>query len=84
MGSSDGTIRLWDYAKGTSVGTPSQVQDGVFSLAVSPSGSQIATGSDSGNVYVWGLTDSSAIRRFHRHPNSLDAHQTSHCNRDDN
>lgn len=65
-GSPDGTVRLWDYAKGKrtqvlSVGAP------VECLAVSRAGRQVVSGDRRGSLYVWDVAAEEATHRFSAH-----------------
>lgn len=56
-GGSDDTIRFWDLANRQSWSEITVGVDGVFSLAVSPSGEFLAAGGAKGRIRVWNIKD---------------------------
>ncbi|WP_157112857.1 WD40 repeat domain-containing protein [Nocardia speluncae] len=54
VGSSDGTVRLWDPATGKQIGEPiNSHTDPVYAVAFSPDGRVLATGSSDGPLKLW-------------------------------
>ena len=54
-GANDKTVRVWDAATGTEIVCLSGLEDTVRSLAFSPDGRRLATGTDFDTVHVWDL-----------------------------
>ena len=61
------TIKLWDTATGTQLGSLEGHQDAVFAVAFSPDGKTIASGSYDGSVKLWDVARGNETR-------SMDAH----------
>ncbi|KIJ63467.1 hypothetical protein HYDPIDRAFT_92297 [Hydnomerulius pinastri MD-312] len=51
--SSDNTIRFWDTNHGQPVGEPLKHRDSVLAVAFSPTGKFIASGDQSGKLFIW-------------------------------
>lgn len=66
--SADATLRQWKLADGAGVRNFSGHADWVYSVAVSPDGQLIATGSWDGEVRVWKITDGSLVKNFPARP----------------
>lgn len=64
--SADGTAKLWDPATGQAEMILSQ-NDGLTSLAFSPNGEQLATGSAGGNVILWDIHTSQSVMTLSVH-----------------
>jgi hypothetical protein len=62
--SADGTVKIWDLAKGTVLKTLYGFSDYAYALAISPDGTMVAAGSWSGEVVVWKLDDGQLVKRF--------------------
>lgn len=60
----DFAVRLWDAATGDELGQFVGHTDWVSSVAFSPRGSHVATGSFDGTVRVWGLVSRREVRCF--------------------
>ena len=54
-------MRLWDANTGTNTHTLTGHTDGVYSVAFSPDGNTVASGSSDGTVLLWELTPSTAL-----------------------
>jgi WD40 repeat protein len=63
----DNTVRVWSD-NGTAARTLSGHTDWVYALAVSPDGSQAASGSWNGEVKVWKLADGAPVTAFNASP----------------
>jgi Planctomycete cytochrome C/WD domain, G-beta repeat len=66
--SADGTVKLWDLAKGAVTKTLAGLSDYAFAVAISPDGTMVAAGSWSGEVAVWKIDDGLLLKRFHASP----------------
>ena len=64
---SDNTARLCKADDGTAIGQPLRHPESVFSVAISPDGRTIATGSPSGAQFV-GRDDRPSAGRYHEAP----------------
>jgi predicted amidohydrolase len=64
-----GDVRLWDVATGQVVYTLMGHTDWIGSLAFSPDGQTLASGSDDGTVKLWDVTTGQAVRTFSEHTN---------------
>ena len=67
----DNTVRVWDADTGQPIGDPlTGHTDSVYSVAFSPDGHRIASGSDDNTVRLWdagtGRADRRAADRAHR------------------
>lgn len=63
-GSYDMTVRLWEMEKGTCLLTFSRHSDAIYSLAFSPDGSQLVSGSFDGWLYFWSTKDGTINRAY--------------------
>jgi WD40 repeat protein len=69
-GSSDGSLRLWDLESGAQIGKKWRNEyDAVWSMAMSPNGKTIATGSGGGDnsVKLWDIETSKVISKWTGH-----------------
>ena len=66
-GSRDGTVKLWDLATRTHIGTFSHTS-GVWSVALSPDGSTLASGTEDGVVNLWNLPPRTLVSESQRPP----------------
>jgi WD40 repeat protein len=70
-GSLDGSLRLWDLESGAQIGEEWQDRkNGVWSMAMSPNGKTIATGSGSGDnntVVLWDVETRKVISKWTGH-----------------
>ena len=60
----DGTVRLWNIENGSCISVLSRHRDSVYSVAFSPSGEYLASGSLAGQLYVWNVKDGKPIKNF--------------------
>lgn len=60
----DGTVRLWNVENGSCISVLSRHRDSVYSVAFSPSGEYLASGSLAGQLYVWKVKDGKPIKNF--------------------
>jgi hypothetical protein len=66
--SADQTVRLWNPESGAALKTLSGHTDWVYALALSPDGTQVASGSWNGEVKVWKVADGSVVKAFNASP----------------
>src|SRR5262249_14338946 len=66
--SADGTVRLWNPDNGTALKTLTGHTDWVYAVALSPDGSQVASGSWNGEVRVWNTADGNLAKSFNASP----------------
>jgi WD40 repeat protein len=67
LGSSDGTVNLWDVATGQEVPTPKGFSGLVASVAFSPDGKRVAFGSEDGTVKLWDVRAGQEVLALKRH-----------------
>lgn len=60
--SRDGSVRVWDVAKGTTVWTDRRNADVINMLAWSPDGTRLAVGYDDGQVRTWEAADGKELK----------------------
>ncbi|KAL9131407.1 MAG: hypothetical protein Q9217_000675 [Psora testacea] len=70
-GSCDKTVKLWDWANGTTCGTLQGHPGSVTALAVSPDGKKIASGSDDKTVRLWDSVTGAVYGIFEGHSNMV-------------
>lgn len=71
-GSLDGTIKLWDTARGESVATLTGDMTFVTSLAFCPDGkSLVSAGDDDGTIHLWDVTTGKKLTTFKGHTKSV-------------
>ena len=59
----DSTVRLWEMDKGTCLHTLRKHTDPVYSIAFSPDGCYLASGSFDKWLFVWSVQDGSLVRQ---------------------
>jgi WD40 repeat protein len=60
----DGSVRLWNVTDGTCTQVFSRHRDSVYSVAFSPSGNYLASGSLAGQLYIWNVMEGRHIKSF--------------------
>jgi transducin (beta)-like 1 len=60
----DGSIRLWNIHDGSCFGYFNQHRDSVYSVAFSPSGDYLASGSLAGQLYIWEVVGSQYVKSY--------------------
>ena len=60
----DGTVRLWNIDDGSCMRILSRHRDSVYSVAFSPSGDFLASGSLAGQLYIWNVQEGKQIKSF--------------------
>lgn len=60
----DGTVRLWNLTDGSCFRTFDRHRDSVYSVAFSPSGNYLASGSLAGQLYVWNISNGKHIKSY--------------------
>jgi eukaryotic-like serine/threonine-protein kinase len=70
LGSTGGSVQLWDAATGVPLGSPLEYQSAVRTVAFSPDGETILVGSSDGRVRLWDVATGMYIGRplEHEHP----------------
>ena len=67
-GSDDGTIRIWDVAKGKEIRSIDSGHGWVLSLSYDPDGELLASGGRDGTVKVWGRGSEEPLQTLEGHP----------------
>lgn len=60
----DGSIRLWNIKDGSCFGYFNQHRDSVYSVAFSPSGDYLASGSLAGQMYIWDVAAAQYVKSY--------------------
>lgn len=60
----DGSVRLWDVTDGSCFRVFNRHQDSVYSVAFSPSGDFLASGSLAGQMYIWNIEEGRHIKSY--------------------
>jgi WD40 repeat protein len=60
----DGSIRLWNIIDGSCFRSFNQHRDSVYSVAFSPSGSYLASGSLAGQMYIWSIEEDRHVKSY--------------------
>jgi len=60
----DATVKLWDVERGKSIYTLSRNEESVYSVAFSPSGDYLASGSLAGHLSIWNVKDGALIKTY--------------------
>ncbi|GKY97528.1 hypothetical protein MPSEU_000711000 [Mayamaea pseudoterrestris] len=60
----DGTVRLWNISDGSCFAVFSRHRDSVYSVAFSPSGDYLSSGSLAGQMYIWDIAIGQPVKSF--------------------
>lgn len=60
----DATVQLWNIENGSCLAVFSRHKESVYTVAFSPSGDYLASGSLAGQLYVWRLKDGKQIKNY--------------------
>lgn len=60
----DSTVRLWDVERGVCIHTLTKHQEPVYSVAFSPDGKHLASGSFDKCVHIWNTTVSISAKKL--------------------
>lgn len=60
----DSTVRLWEVERGVCLHTLRRHQDPVYSVAFSPDGRYIASGSFDKWLFIWSTSNGALVRRY--------------------
>lgn len=60
----DGSVRLWDVISGSCIRVLNRHRDSVYSVAFSPSGKYLASGSLAGQLYIWDVENGAHVRNY--------------------
>jgi transducin (beta)-like 1 len=60
----DGSVRLWDVKDGSCYRVFNRHRDSVYSVAFSPSGDYLASGSLAGQMYIWNIEEGRHIKSY--------------------
>eukprot|EP00656_Telonema_subtile_P007066 TRINITY_DN13306_c0_g1_i3.p1 TRINITY_DN13306_c0_g1~~TRINITY_DN13306_c0_g1_i3.p1 ORF type:complete len:502 (-),score=109.92 TRINITY_DN13306_c0_g1_i3:37-1542(-) len=60
----DALIKIWDVEYGKALHTLKRHQDSVYSVAFSPNGEWLASGSDDHCLHIWNVKDGSLVKTF--------------------
>ena len=60
----DGSVRLWNVVDGSCYRVFNRHKDSVYSVAFSPSGDYLASGSLAGQLYVWDIEEAKHIKSY--------------------
>jgi len=72
-GSSDKTIKLWDWTTGKEIMTLNGHSSGVLAIAFSPDGRLLASGSGDKTIKLWQLPNRKAVRSLTGHEEAVNA-----------
>jgi transducin (beta)-like 1 len=60
----DGSVRLWSVLDGSCIRVFNRHRDSVYSVAFSPSGNYLVSGSLAGQLYIWDVEKGTHIRNY--------------------
>ena len=69
----DNTVRLWDVASGKETARLEGHGDGVNSVAFSPDGTRLASGSDDDMARLWDMASGKETARLEGHGNAVNS-----------
>ncbi|KAK7281703.1 hypothetical protein RIF29_09917 [Crotalaria pallida] len=60
----DSTVKLWDVELGRSLYSFNKHRDSIYSVAFSPNGEYLASGSLDKSIYIWSLKDGTIVKQY--------------------
>ena len=71
LNSGDSSLKMWDLVTGSEIWTFSGHTGGVYSVAFSPDGKYIASGSNDHTIKLWDITKGKEVKTLSGHSNSV-------------